>query len=304
LIAAAVAIAAVMGASAAPAARPKPSAKPAPPASLRWAKTFEAALEKARAAGQPVMVDFWAEWCHYCHVLDQTTYRDPAVVQLGRGFVSVKINAEGSEAEQDVARRYLVRALPTIAFLSPGGRQLVRLNGFVPAEPFARVIREAKARNTRVAAWETAIEKDPKDTTALRELGFHVFVAMQETAREDDDNLIPKAMLTDAKELLVRAKATDEAAASPDRKKVRRILALIRRAEGVPAETETLLKEALAVAPADATEDADAQACLGEMYMHTGQTEQARAAFEKAIKSWPGTPGAARAKQQLQRLSP
>ena len=41
------------------------------------------------------MVDFWAEWCGWCHHLDTTTYVDPTVVKLAHDFVAVKVDTEG-----------------------------------------------------------------------------------------------------------------------------------------------------------------------------------------------------------------
>ena len=55
---------------------------PAKPGTIRWEHRLEDALKKAKSSGKPVMIDFWAEWCGWCHRLDQTTYVDPEVSKL------------------------------------------------------------------------------------------------------------------------------------------------------------------------------------------------------------------------------
>ena len=71
---------------------------------MAWVSGWKAAERKARAERRPLLVDFWAEWCEWCHELDRTTYRDPRVVELSKGFVPVKVDAEGGLGEMAPAR--------------------------------------------------------------------------------------------------------------------------------------------------------------------------------------------------------
>ena len=106
-------------------------------------------LAAARAAGQRVMLDFYADWCVSCKEMDKYTFSVPEVQNDLAGFVLLKADVTAnSEADQALFRRFGVYGPPTTAFFGTHGRECrpFRLVGFVEADDFrshlARFARE------------------------------------------------------------------------------------------------------------------------------------------------------------------
>jgi len=267
------------------AAREAP-APPPPAVAIKWEKNFEEALKKARKAGKPVIVDFWADWCGWCHRLDRTTYADPWVVRKAQDFVAVKVNTEGSRRELDVAVRYHVTSLPTIVFLSPEGRQVLRLNGFQGPGQFPRTLETALQAARSVIAWEEGVARNPDDARAFLALGTH---------------LSEQEYFDEAREMLQKAVALDAVAGPDERRQARMLLAIIEHVSRNFAEAEKLLKEALTL-PSDPDDEPKLLFVLGRTQVSSGRPAEGMATFEAIVREFPQSPVAAKARETLVNL--
>jgi thioredoxin-like negative regulator of GroEL len=256
-------------------------------ATLKWEKNFDEALKKAKASGKPVMIDFWAEWCGWCHRLDQTTYVDPRVLKLGQDFVVVKVDTEAGGRQTEVAERYDVANLPTILFVSPQGRVIQRVTGYQGPGRFPASMEKARDLGTRVIGWEAALQKDPKDAQALTGLGVHLFE--QESYEE-------------SRELLTRAARHDAASPVSARKHTRMLIGIIQTYDKKYAEAEEALKQALALKPADELEPR-LLFVLGRAYVNWGKQDKARSVMQQLLNEYPSSPMSAKARDTLDALN-
>ena len=74
-------------------------------------QTFE---NEVLGAGQPVLVDFWAEWCRPCHAIA------PVLDQIASERSELKVVKLNIDEEPAVAQRYGVMSIPTLILFKDG----------------------------------------------------------------------------------------------------------------------------------------------------------------------------------------
>ncbi|MEO0586864.1 MAG: thioredoxin [Planctomycetota bacterium] len=97
---------------------------------------FETEVEKA---DQPVLVDFWAEWCMPCRMIA------PTIEQLADEYAGkVKVGKVDTDANRDISVKYGISAIPTI-ILFKGGEVVHKFVGVTAKADFAGELDKAVA---------------------------------------------------------------------------------------------------------------------------------------------------------------
>ncbi len=66
-------------------------------ADIQW-MTWDQAVKATKANPKPLLIDVYTDWCGWCKRMDQTTFKDPKVVQfVADNFYAVKFDAEQKE---------------------------------------------------------------------------------------------------------------------------------------------------------------------------------------------------------------
>jgi uncharacterized protein len=110
---------------------------PASPLSAKgidWHTTWnDAALAQAASEHKFVLLDLHAVWCHWCHVMDTTTYADPAVqAAIAKHYVAISVDADSDPA---LTSRYGDWGWPATIVLAADGTEIVKRRGYIaPAQ--------------------------------------------------------------------------------------------------------------------------------------------------------------------------
>ncbi len=125
---------------------------------LPWSKK---AFQKAKELDKPILLAIGAVWCHWCHVMDETTYSDGEVAKLiEEKFVPIRVDRD---QRPDIDKRYNMGGWPTTAFLTPNGEVLTGAT-YVPPQQMKpwlqRISRFYKENKNKIKAKMEKLEKE------------------------------------------------------------------------------------------------------------------------------------------------
>jgi uncharacterized protein YyaL (SSP411 family) len=105
---------------------------------LQWQPWSEAAFATARQQHKFVLLDLEAVWCHWCHVMDDVTYRDPTVIRLlNSKYILIKVD---QDARPDISNRYQDYGWPATVVFAADGSEIVKRQGFLQPRLMASML--------------------------------------------------------------------------------------------------------------------------------------------------------------------
>ena len=119
---------------------------------INWHPWSEGAFEEAKQTGRPILLSISAVWCHWCHVMDETTYSHPGIIDLiNREYVPVRVD---NDVRPDINQRYNMGGWPSTAFLTSSGDILTGATYMPPdqmADALSKVASYYRTNQTDIA---------------------------------------------------------------------------------------------------------------------------------------------------------
>lgn len=130
-----------------------------------WQAWSPALFERAAREGKYILLHLGADWCHWCHVMEDTSYRDPAVLALiEQRYIPVRVE---QDRNPELSQRYENFGWPATIFFDSDGNEIGKRRGYQPPDFYARLL-QAIIDDPSALQQGKLVEDDAPKQTALR----------------------------------------------------------------------------------------------------------------------------------------
>ena len=95
----------------------------------QWKDWSEKTLAQAKQQDRFILIDLTAKWCQFCKKMEQTTYKDFAVIdELKKNYIAIKAD---EEEYPELASRFAKVGRPGTIILDSNGKVLLTKTGYI-----------------------------------------------------------------------------------------------------------------------------------------------------------------------------
>ncbi|RAJ08575.1 hypothetical protein LX64_01228 [Chitinophaga skermanii] len=134
---------------------------------INWQNFDKSAFQQAMQQNKPLLLDLGASWCHWCHVMDDSTYENPTIVQyINDYYIPTRAN---QDKRPDLYAKYKDYGWPATIIFSPEGNEVYKEAGYISPETFLPILQtqlhSSPITNTinnspiNYQAWTPAVKK-------------------------------------------------------------------------------------------------------------------------------------------------
>ncbi len=113
--------------------------RPMPPAAVP--DPLASALARAQETKRLIFIDFYAEWCAPCKVLEEIVFPAPEVQKALEEYVFMKVDTDESP---EVGQYLNVVAMPTLLVLDAQGKEIHRSIGMIEVQDLVELLNELR----------------------------------------------------------------------------------------------------------------------------------------------------------------
>jgi thioredoxin-related protein len=113
---------------------------------IQW-HSYDDGMARSKFEKKKVFIHFTADWCYYCGVMEQETFKDPVIISsLNKNFISIKVDFD---KEITTSSHYGVRGLPDTIFIAENGRIIGRRPGYIPPDVMKLILKTILEERSR-----------------------------------------------------------------------------------------------------------------------------------------------------------
>ena len=131
-----------------------------------WTRSLTTATKKAKEGDKLIFVDLFADWCGWCHKMEQEVFPSETFQKATDDMVLLRLNTEDGAEGTRLARTFNVVSLPTFLVITPDMVIAGVLKGYAPADEFVSSLKASEtsyrdfvARRTNEASIKSDFQK-------------------------------------------------------------------------------------------------------------------------------------------------